>query len=135
MPAETDDVTITWIGHATVLFEIDGFRILTDPILTSRVAHLRRRVEAPEIGRVDAILISHLHMDHLHLRSLRLVAGGTRLIAPMGSSRLFRSLPLSQLDEVRAGDVITLRAASNGVSAIEALVVPANHSNARGPHS
>ena len=57
-----------------MLFEIDGFRVITDPILTSRVVHLRRRVEVPTIDPVDVVLISHLHMDHLHLRSLRTVA-------------------------------------------------------------
>ena len=42
------EITITWVGHATVLFEVDGFRVITDPILTSRVVHLRRRVEVPD---------------------------------------------------------------------------------------
>ena len=65
------EITITWVGHATVLLEVDGFRVITDPILTSRVVHLRRRVEVPTIDPVDVVLISHLHMDHLHLRSLR----------------------------------------------------------------
>jgi L-ascorbate metabolism protein UlaG (beta-lactamase superfamily) len=129
------EVTITWVGHATVLFEVDGWRAITDPILTSRVVHLRRRVAAPTIEPVDAVLISHLHMDHLHLRSLRTVTDGVRVIAPRGSAKLFRSLGIDQLDEVVAGDVVTLRAATGDAPAIEAHVVPADHSNARGPHS
>jgi L-ascorbate metabolism protein UlaG (beta-lactamase superfamily) len=129
------EVTITWIGHASVLLEIDGFRILTDPIVTSRVAHLRRRVPLPEIDAVDAILVSHLHMDHLHLRSLHLLADGARLVAPLGSSRLFRSLPVSSLDEVVAGESLVLRDEQRGSPAIEVAVVPADHSNSRGPHS
>ena len=64
------EVTITWVGHATVLLEVDGFRVLTDPILTSRVVHLRRRVAVPTIDPVDVVLISHLHM-----RSLTRMAG------------------------------------------------------------
>ncbi len=134
-PQRADTVTVTWVGHATVLLEVDGFRIITDPILTSRVAHLRRRVAAPTIEPVDAVLISHLHMDHLHLRSLRTVTDGVRVIAPAGSAKLFRSLGVSQLDEVVAGDVVTLRQASKTAPAIEARVVPADHSNVRGPHS
>src|SRR5262245_39328258 len=117
------EITITWVGHATVLIEVDGFRILTDPILTSRVVHLRRRVEVPEIDPVDVVLISHLHMDHLHLRSLRTVTRGVRLIAPTGAARLFHSLDISRLDEVAAGDRLTLRDADSDAPAIEAQVV------------
>ena len=130
-----DTVTITWVGHATVVLEVDGFRVITDPLLTNRVVHLRRRVAVPTIDPVDAVLISHLHMDHLHLRSLRTVTDGARVIAPAGSAKLFRSLGVRQLDEVVAGDVVTLRAATGDAPAIEAHVVPADHSNARGPHS
>ncbi len=129
------EVSITWVGHATVLLEIDGLRLLTDPILTSRVAHLRRRVAAPTIGAVDVVLISHLHMDHLHLRSLRMAAVGARVIAPRGAGRLFRSLPVTGLDEVIDGDVITLRQATADAPAIEVHTVHADHSNSRGPHS
>jgi L-ascorbate metabolism protein UlaG (beta-lactamase superfamily) len=129
------EITITWVGHATVLLEIDGFRVITDPILTSRVVHLRRRVAVPAIEPVDAVLISHLHMDHLHLRSLHMVSNGARVIAPAGSAKLFRSLGARQLDEVVAGDILTLRAATADTPAIELQVVPADHSNARGPHS
>lgn len=129
------ELSITWVGHATVVIVIDGFRLVTDPLLTSRVAHLRRRVPMPAIDSVDAVLISHLHMDHLHLRSLRTIAEGVHVVAPSGSGKLFRSLGIEHLDEVVAGDVVTLRAASGDAPAIEATVVPADHSNARGPHS
>jgi L-ascorbate metabolism protein UlaG (beta-lactamase superfamily) len=129
------EVDITWVGHATVLFEVDGFRVITDPILTSRVVHLRRRVEVPVIDPVDVVLISHLHMDHLHLRSLRAVSRGARLVAPAGAAKLFRSLDVTALDEVVAGDIVTLREPADGAPAITARVVPADHSNARGPHS
>src|SRR4029079_3325480 len=129
------EVTMPWVGHATVLFEVDGFRVLTDPILTSRVVHLRRRVAVPTIDPVDVVLISHLHMDHLHLRSLRTVTQGARVIAPAGAAKLFRSLELAGLEEGVAGDTVTLRGATADAPAIEAQVTPADHSNARGPHS
>lgn len=129
------EVAITWVGHATVLFEVDGFRVITDPILTSRVVHLRRRVPVPLIDPVDVVLISHLHMDHLHLRSLKAVSRGARVVAPAGAAKLFRSLDVAGLDEVVAGDVVTLRGPVADVPAITARVVPADHSNSRGPHS
>ena len=75
---------VTYIGHATVLIEIDGVRLLTDPLLTNRVSHLLRTsavsdVDAPHL---DAVLLSHLHADHLHLRSMRRLGKEQRIIAP-----------------------------------------------------
>lgn len=125
---------ITWVGHATTLIEVGGFRLITDPILTNRVAHLRRRVEPVAIPPLDAVLISHLHMDHLHLRSLKSVAAGTRMVCPVGAADLMSSLEAAEVLEVLAGEVVTLR--PEGVTpAITATVVLADHSNQRGPHS
>ena len=86
-------ISVTWMGHSTVLVDVDGVRILTDPLLTRRLAHLRRRAPAPTVGPVDVVLISHVHMDHLHLPSLRKTASGARLIVPEGARRLVRRLP------------------------------------------
>ena len=55
---------ITWLGHATVLVETAGARLLADPLLRQRVAYIRREVApARHPGRVDAVLLSHLHHD------------------------------------------------------------------------
>ena len=62
---------MTWLGHSTVLVDVDGVRILTDPLVTRRLAHLRRRVPMLTVDPVDVVLISHVHMDHLHRPSLR----------------------------------------------------------------
>ncbi|MFV2121662.1 MBL fold metallo-hydrolase, partial [Streptomyces sp. Act-28] len=64
---------ITWWGHATCTVEDSGVRVLTDPLFTRRLAHLRRRRGAlppPEAALADLVLVSHLHADHLHLPSL-----------------------------------------------------------------
>ena len=79
---------ITYIGHATTLIEVGGLRLLTDPILRGRVAHLRRRgpVIAREwLDRIDAVLLSHLHLDHLDLPSLRRLPRTTQLLVPRGA--------------------------------------------------
>jgi L-ascorbate metabolism protein UlaG (beta-lactamase superfamily) len=60
-----------------VLIELGGVRLLTDPILRGRVAHLRRHgggVDVAALGRIDGVLISHAHLDHLDLASLRALA-------------------------------------------------------------
>ena len=72
---------IVFLGHATVLIELDGVRVLTDPLLRARVAHLRRQVPpvpSSLFADIDVVLISHLHHDHLDLPSLRLLGRDTR---------------------------------------------------------
>lgn len=81
---------ITWIGHSTVLIELDGVRLLTDPLLRRRVLHLRRvAADAAEIDPVDAVLISHAHADHLDAGSLERL-DVARLIAPPGAATRVR---------------------------------------------
>jgi L-ascorbate metabolism protein UlaG (beta-lactamase superfamily) len=86
-------VRITWWGHATTTIEENGTRLLTDPVLTSRIAHLRRRrgpAPLPAASECDAVLISHMHADHLHLTSIPLVAPGAALVVPRGAARLIK---------------------------------------------
>lgn len=126
----SDAVTITWVGHATVLLDIGGYRILTDPLLTGRVAHLRRRRPLPEAATadVDVVLLSHAHMDHLHLPSLKRIAARARFVTPHGTGTLLRKAGLHNVVEVRAGEQLTM-----GPATIE--VVPALHKHGRGPHT
>ena len=82
---------VTWAGHSTVLLEMGGARVLTDPVLRARVAHLRRHGEVPSgelVERLDAVLISHLHYDHLDVPSLRGIAGDVRAFGPHGAGAL-----------------------------------------------
>ena len=78
---------LTWLGHSTVLLELEGVSLLTDPVGRGRVFHLRRVGEALRFDPrlVDAVLISHVHYDHLDLPSL------SRSGAPRSSS--FRAAP------------------------------------------
>ena len=102
-------MSITWVGHSTVLVEADGVRLLTDPLLRPRVGHLRRVAgAAPRIaGEVDAVLLSHVHWDHLDLRSLDLVRA-SRLVVPRGAGRLLeRFQGVVELDE---GESVTIGA-------------------------
>ena len=74
---------LTWLGHATVLLELGGARFVTDPVLRARVAHLRREVPRPgPVGRLDGVLISHGHHDHLDLPTLRRLDPSAPVLAP-----------------------------------------------------
>ena len=124
-----DDERLTWVGHATVLLEIGGARLLTDPLLRTRLGHLRRHGARPRpevTENIDAVLVSHVHLDHLDARSLRTMARTARVIAPTGAGRLLRRIGFTDVDEVVAGDHVTVAGA-----AITAL--PAVHHARRGP--
>jgi L-ascorbate metabolism protein UlaG (beta-lactamase superfamily) len=73
---------VRFIGHATVLIELDGVRLLTDPLLRNRVAHLRRTLPVERsMPEIDVVLLSHGHHDHLDVPSLRMLPA-SRVIAP-----------------------------------------------------
>src|SRR5271165_7175411 len=83
--AGTSPDRIVFLGHATVLIELDGVRLLTDPLLRARVAHLRRQaplLDPSDTAGLDAVLISHMHHDHLDLASLRLLGHAMPLLVP-----------------------------------------------------
>jgi L-ascorbate metabolism protein UlaG (beta-lactamase superfamily) len=100
---------LTYVGHATVLVEIDGQRIVTDPLSTGRVWHLRRKAPPPApLGEVDAVLISHGHRDHLDVRSLAALGHGTTILVPRGVGRLLRGRGFERVEEVVAGEELRL---------------------------
>jgi L-ascorbate metabolism protein UlaG (beta-lactamase superfamily) len=97
---------ITFVGHSTLLIELDGTRLLTDPILRMRLAHIRRIVPPPPAStadRLDAILISHAHHDHLDVPSLKRLPGDVRVIAPPGCATLMRRRIPNPVVEVLPG--------------------------------
>jgi L-ascorbate metabolism protein UlaG (beta-lactamase superfamily) len=80
-------VKITYIGHATLLLEIAGFRILTDPNFETSLGRFLPRVSAPGIAidslpALDALLLTHAHADHLSFKSLDRLPADIPLYAP-----------------------------------------------------
>ncbi len=106
-----DPTSLTYIGHATVLIEMNGIRVLTDPLLRDRAGFLRRCVapiDPKSYQDIDAIIISHLHMDHLDLPSLRLMDRATRLIVPCGAAHILRNTNFQKIVEVDIDDAIQI---------------------------
>jgi L-ascorbate metabolism protein UlaG (beta-lactamase superfamily) len=98
---------ITWVGHSTVLLALDGVRLLTDPVLRGRMLHLRRVAARADVGALhdlDALLVSHLHYDHLDVKSLREVGRMTRVIVPVGAGGMLRSRGFAHVTELNVGD-------------------------------
>lgn len=114
---------LTYVGHATVLIEMDGSRFLTDPLLMPWLGPLRRQHRSldPTWTRdIDCVLLSHLHHDHFHLPSISRLDLGTRFVVPLGAAPLLRTRGFVNIDEVRPGDHLA-------VGTVDIEVVPAVH--------
>jgi L-ascorbate metabolism protein UlaG (beta-lactamase superfamily) len=129
MGARAADLEVTWIGHATVLIELDGVRVLTDPVLRRRVGPLVRiapTVDAGTLGRVDCVLLSHLHSDHTDLHSLRLLGERTPVLAPAGAENWLRANGLLDVRAIAPRQELR-------VGALAVRAVPAVHEARRHP--
>jgi len=123
-------VRVTYVGHGTVGLEVGDTRLLTDPVLRSRVAHLRRIVPPPALEGFttpDAVLISHAHFDHLDPPSLRLLRA-CPVVAPRGCGRLLNRAGLPDVTEAKPGESISV-----GGILVTPVLVP--HDGRRHPFS
>jgi L-ascorbate metabolism protein UlaG (beta-lactamase superfamily) len=102
---------VTFLGHATILIEMDGVRVLTDPILRTRLGPLTRLSAVPDPeawADVDVVLLSHSHWDHLDYPSLELLGLGTPIVAPLGMGPDLRAHGFKTVTEVISGDDIEI---------------------------
>jgi L-ascorbate metabolism protein UlaG (beta-lactamase superfamily) len=106
---------VTWLGHATAVARFPQGSVLFDPLG-------RRRTRAA--GPVNAVLVTHSHVDHLNRWSLRAVDRATHVVVPHGARHLVADLGFARVTEVRAGDQLDL----DGI-AVEA--VETRHDNGR----
>jgi L-ascorbate metabolism protein UlaG (beta-lactamase superfamily) len=117
--------SLTWLGHSTVVLELGGTRIVTDPVLTRRVIHLRRLEPLPDtVEPADVVAVSHLHWDHFHVPSLRTLGTGGVLLVPSGAERAVARLGYARVVGVRAGDSLDL-------DGLEVEVTHAEHAPSR----
>ncbi|MGY1642859.1 MBL fold metallo-hydrolase [Geodermatophilus sp. SYSU D00703] len=121
------DLDLHFLGHSTVRVELAGHTVLTDPLLTGRVGPLRRVVPPPTPeawAGVDLVLVSHLHGDHLHLPSLRLLGPDVRVVVPQGAGAWLRAKGFRHVVEVLPGESFTH-------GALRVTAVPADHTGHR----
>jgi L-ascorbate metabolism protein UlaG (beta-lactamase superfamily) len=101
------NVTLRFIGHATVLLEVGGTRIMTDPFLRHRLGPLERHGPVPDpdsLGDVDVVLISHGHPDHFDRASLAAIPGRPTVIVPRGLGSVARTWVRGEVREMAVGD-------------------------------
>jgi L-ascorbate metabolism protein UlaG (beta-lactamase superfamily) len=106
-PSDPDGLTISYLGHETLLLALDGVRMLTDPVLRMRIQLLQRHGPLPNLSvtkNLDAVLISHLHLDHVNPASLRLLPRTTPLVVPTGARAILRPYRFTNLHELAPGE-------------------------------
>jgi L-ascorbate metabolism protein UlaG (beta-lactamase superfamily) len=106
---------VTWLGHASALVDLEGERVLVDPLG-------RRRARAA--GRVDTILITHAHVDHLNRWTLGGLERDARLVVPRGAAPIVADLGFREVREVEPGDQIA-------VGGLEVECVATRHDHGR----
>ena len=141
-PATWSDaqVTLAWLGHATVLINFFGIKIFTDPVLFPRVG-IRlpgftigpKRLTAPalefhELPNVDLVLLSHAHFDHLDLRTLRCFDESARVITARATRDLLKGTRFPYIAEIDWGQSKSL---STAAGEIEITAFPVKHWGAR----
>jgi L-ascorbate metabolism protein UlaG (beta-lactamase superfamily) len=131
-PTQVDgnELRATMVNHATVLLQHDGWNMLTDPIWSPRASpvswagpHRRRApgVRIEDLPRIDVVIISHNHYDHLDLPTLRwlIPQRSPTFVVPIGVGRLLRSMGAAVVHELDWGQGCTVgRAKISGVSAV-----------------
>ncbi len=108
-PSNPHELTISYLGHETLLLALDGVRLLTDPVLRMRIPLLQRHAPLPDLSvtkNLDAVLISHLHLDHVNPASLRLLPRATPLVVPTGARAILRPYRFTNLRELAPGESV-----------------------------
>lgn len=137
-----DEVHVAWIGHSTILMKIYDVTILTDPVMMERVGVSilpkvvlgPKRFTAPALrireirDKVDVILLSHAHLDHFDLPSLRRLARPqVEVITAQNTSKLLDTLHFGQVSELKLRDSMVTG------KGVKVTAVPARHWGARFP--
>lgn len=140
---DRNKITAAWLGHSSVLIGFYGFNILTDPALCRRIGADTpvgtlgpKRLVAPalrpeQLPPIDLVLLSHAHMDHLDLATLREVPGRPAAVTAHSTEDLLTDLPVTHPVALRWGDKTRIRTV-NGEAQVEAFEV--KHWGARWRH-
>lgn len=112
-----------------MLIALNGVRLLTDPVLGDRIGPLIRvapPVASDRLGRLDAVLLSHLHADHTDLPSLRRLPNGTVVLAPHSAGSWLRRKGVAGVRELRPGN-------ETDIASVTVAATPAIHDRRRRP--
>ena len=133
---DVEDISLTFINHATFLIQLPGLNILTDPVWSERVSPVSwfgpKRVRNPGLGLdelppIDLILISHNHYDHLDIETLKELKKrfNPLVLTPFGDKKLIESIGISNVQEFDWWESIAIN------QNVEVTFTPTQHSSAR----
>ena len=129
-----NNLTVTWIGHSTLLIQINGFNILTDPVWSKRASplpfigpkrHTKPGIEFEKLPDIDFVLISHDHYDHFDKNTLKKLGNKPLYLVPKGVGRLLKGINIDHFEEYEWHDSVII----NGITFICA---PSKHFSGRG---
>ena len=120
---------VTYVGHATLLLQFDDIHILTDPNYDEKLGYFLPRVSPPgvtmaELPRIDAILLTHAHADHLSFRSLRALPANIPIYAPPIIANWLHREGISSARAIAAGEAVQ-------VGSVRVIAAAAKHVGAR----
>ncbi len=124
------DIAVTWAGHASWVLRVGGLTVLTDPVWSRRIFGTPARITPVGVGwaalpRIDAVVISHNHYDHLDAPTLKRLPRETPVFVPAGLGRWFRRRRFACVTELDWWEATDLRGVRFGF-------VPAHHWSKRG---
>jgi L-ascorbate metabolism protein UlaG (beta-lactamase superfamily) len=123
-------VAVTWVGHASLLIQMGGKNILTDPVWSNRINGFIRRLQPPGIAwehlpPTDGVLVSHNHYDHLDWPTLKRLPRSTPCFVPAGLKASFQRRGFTDVTELEWWE-------SSPLGALDIELVPAHHWSRRG---
>jgi N-acyl-phosphatidylethanolamine-hydrolysing phospholipase D len=122
--ANHSEPTVTWVGHATLLVQMDHLTFLTDPIWSNKPSpvpfagpnrYVKPGIAIEDLPPIDFVMISHNHYDHLDLPTLRKLAkrsADTVFFVPVGNGKLLRKNGIDQIQELDWGDTAKIKDAT-----------------------
>ncbi|ADU31743.1 MBL fold metallo-hydrolase [Evansella cellulosilytica] len=117
--------SITWIGHATFLIQMDGLNVITDPVWAKRMGFQKRMTEPGidinDLPEIDIVVISHGHYDHLDFGSIKKLKGNPAYYVPIGLGSAFRRRGYKNVQEANWWDDFLIN------ENIKLSFVPAQH--------
>jgi L-ascorbate metabolism protein UlaG (beta-lactamase superfamily) len=129
--AASHEIGITWLGHAAFLVQLEGINVLVDPNWALWLGPVKRirhpSIYAHDLPRIDLVLITHAHFDHLHIPSLKRIADGQTIITPRGVGSLVKRLDFKHIVELDTWEHATFRD-------LQITLTPAKHWGARMIH-
>jgi len=133
---DREELGVTFIGHSSFLLQIDGRKVLIDPVFSKRLVVLRRQrhpgLLVEQLPPIDLVLLTHAHMDHLDMSSLRRVIRATRrltgqtpqVVVPRGVEDLVERLGFSQVHRLEWWQSVTAQG-------LKVTMTPCKHWGAR----